>query len=88
MQQAALEERERERISYPHRTPRKRAASKTSKGVAAATAAAQLQWQRELALDAAPASDAPSPQLARLQPSSSASKKSSPAAAARTDRVR
>eukprot|EP00953_Heterococcus_sp_UTEX-ZZ885_P000338 711-Heterococcus_DN1.PRE.2 len=86
MQQAALEERERERISYPHRTPRKRAASKTPKGAAAATA--QLLWQRELASDAASASDAPSPQLARLQPSSNASKKSSPAAAARTDRVR
>jgi hypothetical protein len=87
MQQAALEERERERISYPHRTPRKRAASKTPKGAAAA-ATAQLLWQRELAADAAPASDAPSPQLARLQPSSSASKKNSPAAAARSDRVR
>jgi hypothetical protein len=85
MQQAALEERERERISYPHRTPRKRAASKTPKGIAATTAA-QLLWQRDLASDAAPASDAPSPQLARLQPSSSASKKSSPAA--RSDRVR
>jgi hypothetical protein len=84
MQQTALEERERERISYPHRTPRKRASSKTPKGAAAT---AQL-WQRELAADAAPANDVPSPQLARLQPSSNTSKNNSPAAAARKDRVR